>query len=218
MLSVSWRALKRGPLLLAIVAAGALVTATTPVLDDGYAIQVLRGAAILLAGGLAMVLDDQSADVLAASPTTLMRRWAARLGLAVGVCAVAWTGALAWAGVVAGGLPWLALSVEAAALAAFAVALAAALRRWRDIREPGALVAPAVFGAVIGANLLPQRWSLLAGDPSGLGWMAAHVRWAAVLLATLVVLVVAAQDPARRRPSQGAGALGDPSQHPTDVR
>lgn len=199
LLGVSWRAIKRGPLLLAIVAAGVLVGATTPILDDGYAISVLRGAAIVLAGGLAIALDDPAADLLAASPTTMAQRWAARLGLAIGLVTVCWALLLAWVSGVAGGLPWLAMSVEAAALGGFAVALAAALRRWRDVREPGPLVAPAVFGAVLAANLLPQRWSLLASDPSGNGWTAAHVRWGAVLMTTLIVVAVAAQDPAVRR-------------------
>ncbi len=204
-LGVSWRAIKQGPLLLAIGAAGVLVGATTPILDDGHAISVLRGAAILLAGGLAIALDDPAADLLAASPTTMAKRWAARLGLAAGLVAASWALLSAWVGGVVGGLPWLALSVEAAALGGFSVALAAALRRWRDVREPGPLVAPAVFGAVLAANLLPQRFSLLAGDPSGNGWTAAHMRWATILMAALLVVAVAAQDPAvrhRRRPAQ----------------
>lgn len=135
-LHTTWRALERGPLLLSGTAAAVLVGATTLVLDDGYAVQVLRGAAILLAGGLAVALDDPAADLLAASPTTLARRWAARLGLAIGVTAGCWGLLLAWVGGVVHGVPWLALSVEAAALGGLALAISAALRRWRDVREP----------------------------------------------------------------------------------
>jgi uncharacterized membrane protein YhaH (DUF805 family) len=97
------------------------------------------------------------------------------------------------------GVPWLALSVEAAALGGLALAISAALRRWRDVREPGALAAPVLFGAVLAANLLPQRWSLFAGDPAGAGWTAAHGRWTAVMVAAVAVVAVAGQDPAHRR-------------------
>jgi len=198
-LRATWRALKRGPLLLSGTAAAVLVGATTAALDDGYAVQVLRGAAILLAGGLAVALDDPAADLLAASPTTLARRWAARLGLAIGVTAGCWGLLLAWVGVVVHGVPWLALSVEAAALGGLALAISAALRRWRDVREPGALAAPVLFGAVLAANLLPQRWALFAGDPAGAGWTAAHGRWTAVMVTAVAVVAVAGRDPARRR-------------------
>ena len=206
-LRVSWRVLKRGPLLLSVAAAAILVGATTAALNDGYAISVLRGAAILLACGLALVLDDPAADLLAASPTTVARRWAARLLLAAGLTAFAWILLLVWVDAVADAVPWLALSVEAAALGAFAVAVAAALRRWREVCEPGALTAPAVFGGVLAANLLPQRWSLLAADPSAAGWTASHLRWAALLGAAVVVVAAAAQDPGRRstRPSSTPG-------------
>lgn len=92
---------------------------------------------------------------------------AARVELAACVTAGAWGLLLAWVGVVVHGVPWLARSVEAAALSGLALAISAALRQWRDVREPGALAAPVLFGAVLAANPLPQGWSLLAGDPAG---------------------------------------------------
>lgn len=198
LLGVSWRALKRGPLLLSVVSAVILTGATTAVVDEGYAVQVLRGVALLLAGGLVVVLDDPAADVLAASPTPLARRWLARLMPAITLAAGAWALAVAWVGAVAGALPWQALTVEAAGLGSCAVALAAALRRWRDVREPGPLAATALFGAVVAAYPLPPRWSLFVGDPSWPGWTAAHLRWATVLALGLLVVVLAGQDPARQ--------------------
>lgn len=203
LLAVSWRALKRPPLLLGVAATAVLVGSTTTLHDDGYALPVLRGAAILLASALVVVLDDPAADLLAASPTPLARRWAARLLAGVALPVVSWALALLWVGARSDGLPWLALSVEAAALAGLAVAVAAGLHRWRDVREPGAVCAPVVFGAVLAANLLPDRWTMLPHDPAAAGWAASHVRWAVLLAGAVVVVGAAAMDPARRRPVRG---------------
>jgi fluoroquinolone transport system permease protein len=187
----SWRALSRRSVLVGCAAAALLGVLVKGSLDDPFgALMVLRGAAVLLACAVAFAVDDPSYDVLAASPRPLRRRVLARVGLAGAVAGGTWCGLLLLAEAVGGDVPAAALILEAAALTSLAVAAAIALQTWRGIAEPGLLVAPAVAGAVLAANLLPARWSLLAPAAGTPGWTAAHQRWAAVL--SLAVLVAAA--------------------------
>ncbi|MEX2291298.1 MAG: twin-arginine translocation signal domain-containing protein [Mycobacteriales bacterium] len=205
----SWRALSRRSLLGGCAAAAALGVAASGSLDDPFgAVLVLRGAAVLLACAVAFAVDDPSYDVLAASPTPLRRRVLARVGLAGAVAAGIWCGLLLLAAAVGGDVPAAALSLEAAALASLAAAGAVVLQTWRGIAEPGLLMAPAVAGAVLAANLLPARWALLAPAPGAPGWEAAHQRWTAVLCLAVLLAAVGTRDRAAGR-SAGAGAGQD---------
>ncbi len=57
-------------------------------------------------------------------------------------------------------------------------------------------------------NLLPIKWAMLVGQAWGAPWLAAHLRWSAVLLASVAGIVLAAADPAEwiafRRPRRPA--------------
>lgn len=206
----SWRALSRRSLLGGCAAAAALGVAGSGSLDDpSGTLMVLRGVAVLLACAVAFAVDDPSYDVLAASPTSLRRRVLTRVGLATAVAGGIWGGLLLLAESVGGDVPAAALTVEAAALASFAAAAAVALQTWRGTPEPGLLVAPAVAGAVLAANLLPARWALLAPAPGAPGWEAAHQRWAAVLCLALLVAAAGTRDRAARRRSAGVRAGHD---------
>jgi hypothetical protein len=148
--------------------------------------------ALLLALGTSLVLDDPAAATLAASPTTLWRRRRLRLTLALGLVGVAWVAV----GRVAGH-PDVGLAPPGPAslvLVTFVgVVLASAALAGGDHQLGGVAAGPVLLGFMVVANLLPDRWSLLPA--------AGHERrWALVLAATLVVLLVASRDPAARRP------------------
>jgi hypothetical protein len=165
----------------------------------GDAVWLLRVVALLLAVALAFGLDDRSRVTLAAVPTPQWWRGGMRL-LVVGLpAALVWGGALAWVehrsdGAVPGG----ALTLEMAALAAVALAVAGGLARWRDQPEPGLLVGPILLGAGLLIPQLPHQVALAV--PPGPDWASAHVRWSVLLAVMAAVLAASWRDPAARSP------------------
>jgi hypothetical protein len=194
------RAVRWQPVLAAGICAGAVLWSqdarTTAEVD---AVWLLRAVALLLAVALAFALDDRSRVTLAAVPTPQWWRGGVRLLVAGLPAALVWGGALAWvehrsSGAVPGG----ALTLEMAALALVALAVAGGLARWRDQPEPGLLVGPILLGAGL---LIPQlpRQVALAVLP-GPDWAAAHLRWSVLLAVTASVLAASWRDPAARSP------------------
>jgi hypothetical protein len=123
-------------------------------------------------------------------------------------------------------LPVAALPLEATALLAVTVALAAAGSRLAPQRRGGAMAAPTLFAVTGAAILLPARVALYA-VPGGPGWAGAHQRWAMLLGCALVAFAVASRDPAhghvrshvrnhtrRLAPSPLSGAHRPNVQHP----
>ena len=92
--------------------------------------------------------------------------------------------------------------LEAAALAAVGLALAAGLVRWRDLLDPGAVAGPALLVSGLMTAQLPDRVALMVGP--GPSWTAAHLRWSALLAAAVAVLLLAVRDPAARPRSAAA--------------
>jgi hypothetical protein len=177
-----------------LMAAGVLAWKADDVRDAGGEVTLLRVVAVLLATSVVALSDDAAANQLAAVPVQRAWRYGVRCGLAALAVAVPWAGALLWAR--PGGLA-AALSLECAALTAFALAVAGGVARWSGARDASVVAGPAVFGAAILALVLPNGWALYAmpGD----GWAAAHLRWACVLAGALALLVPAVCDPAQRR-------------------
>ena len=169
--------------------------------DAGTGILVLRGVAALLALGAAFLLDDAAADVLASSPTSLAWRRASRLLAGALLVGLPWVGALLTATARNDGLPVLALCLEFGALLALGLGAAAGLARWADAGEPGLLAAPLLAGLLLALLRLPERWALVVGP--GPAWDPAHQRWAALLAAAALVLVLCMRDPAAGRPPPG---------------
>lgn len=190
-------------------AAVALVAVTLRGLDGaGTATQVLQGVALLLAATLALAVDEPGAEVLDATPTPYARRVGRRLLALAGLAAGLWLLALAVVALRGADVPAVLLTVQALALLSLGLAVPAALRRWRRMSEPGLVAGPVLIGFLIAVDQLPRSLTLKPLQSWGPPWEVAHLRWAAVLLAGLSVLLVALSDPAtaslRRRPGRPA--------------
>ncbi|MEU1450634.1 ABC transporter [Streptomyces avermitilis] len=187
--TLPWRAL-------AVAGALGLVFAGLPRLWSWESLPPLRAAALCLALGLAFLLDDPARHTTAAVPTRRPVRTGLRLALVAPVAALWWTAVLLLA---PGRPPAGPVTLEAAALAALALAGAASAVRWSDAAEPGAATAAwLLFAASAGVLLLPGRWSLYVG-PADPQWGAGHVRWAALLAVGVLVWAVAGPEPLRAR-------------------
>ena len=183
------------PLLGGSAAAAPLLGVAVLVHGSGFApFAALLGLAAC-GGAAAYVLDEESAAVLDATPTSRGRRVAWRLLL------VAVPGLVALAGLLGldhldGATHWLPF---AAASLAMGVGLAAGLRR--DAAAPGDLAGVLTVSVVVllvAADPL-RRWVpvLPLGDSGGAGRSA--LMWAGVVAGCAAVVVRCARDPAARR-------------------
>ena len=159
------------------------------------AVTLLRAVAVLLVTSVVALVDDAAANVLAPVPVPLAWRYGVRSGLAAAAVAAPWAAALLW---VRPGRLFAALTLECAAMTAFALAVANGIAHWSDARDASIAAGPAVLGVVILAVFLPPRWAMFAAP--GDGWRDAHLRWTAVLGLALAVLLLTLRDPARRWP------------------
>lgn len=166
---------------------------------EGNAVWLLRVVALLLAAALAFALDDRTRATLAAVPTPQWWRSGVRLLVAGLPAAFVWGGALAWVEHrSAGAVPGPALTLEMAALAAVALAVAGGLARWRDQPEPGLFVGPILLAAGLLIPRLPRQVALAVLP--GPDWAAAHLRWSVLLAVTTAVLAASWRDPAAQPP------------------
>ena len=185
---------------LQVAAAVALVVATWGGLDDeGTAVTVLRGVAVLLAATIALAVDEPSAALLDATPTPMAQRLAARLALCAVLVLPVWALALTVTSLRGADVPLVAMTLELGALATLGLAVPLALRRWWRMPEPAVVVGPLLLGGLLGAAHLPPRLLLLPPTPLDPSWDAAHLRWAVLLLVALTLLVAALADPATAR-------------------
>jgi fluoroquinolone transport system permease protein len=196
----SVRAVPARHVALHLAAAGALLAVTWNGLDDdGTAVMVLRGVAVLLAAALALTVDEADASLLDAIPTPMSARLAARLVPCAVLVLPIWGGALAATSLRGAEVPLLSMNLELAVLVALALGVPLALRRWWRVSEPAVVVGPLLLGALVAAAHLPRRLVLLPATPLDPAWDAAHVRWSVLLLAALALLVAALADPATAR-------------------
>lgn len=199
LLATSWWLVRRPGLLLPAGAALVLVLATTPVLDDGWALRVLRGAGVLLACAWVSATDDPAGEVVAASPYTRHVRTLARVGAAFPPLVAVWAGAAVVVQVRAPEVPVAGVGVEALALGLLGLAVGTGLRAWNDLHQPAHA---ATLGLVLVAFVTSAapRWYALQQDQTwGPPWEAAQIRWWALVLAALGLIALALQDPLRRR-------------------
>jgi hypothetical protein len=177
-----WRSLPWRPLTVAgglgLLAAGTLrLPDHAP--DVSAGLRALRLIALIGALGLAFLLDDPARNATAATPVGRPRRTLLRLVL-VGPLTVAW-----WAAVLllvpAAARPALGpATVEAAATAGAALALAVTAVRFTDSAAVGrgAAIRLGLLAAV--TLMVPGRWGL-TGTPQDPYWAATQMRWAVVL-------------------------------------
>ncbi len=174
--------------------------------------------ALALCIGAALLLDDDAAVTVAASPTSLARRRLLRVGLALPLLGAVWAASLWYAtsadGAWYGPSARAALSLQLAAMVALTLAASAvALRAMPG--EQGGWSAAAMPLALLGLALaLPPRVGLLV-QPGDERWHGAQQRWAVLLAIGLVVLLWAGREPSRRRavqapPSADASCAGAP--------
>ncbi|MBD0840434.1 ABC transporter [Streptomyces sp. TRM68416] len=193
--TLPWRALGVG------AAAGLVVVGTTRLFPDGVdawvALNALRAAALAFALGLAFLLDDPARHTTAVVPTPRPARQALRLALVAPVAALWWTAAVL---TVPAELrpPVGAVTLQAAAICALALAGAAGALRVTDEPRPGTAVAAALLVvAVVAPLLMPDDWEMFAA-PGAPGWATAHQGWAVVVAGAALGWVVWGREPVRR--------------------
>jgi len=189
-----WRATRVAPILAAAVAGLVIVHLGRPVGWAGTAVANLPEAGTLLCFGAAFVLDDPAANVLAASPTTLIFRRSLRAALVIPLLALLW-GVLLWHVQIPAG----AWSLTAAFSGQLVVTLAIAAVAGHLV--PGGLgglaVGPTLFVLMLAQLLMPEGWRFL---PLNLGrhWVDAGPRALMTTAAAVAVFLAASLDPARR--------------------
>ena len=195
------------PLAVAAVAAELVLWAAKDELSKGEAVPLLpvRVAAVLLCLGAAFLLDDDAGATIEPVVPTLLFRRGLRLMLGLPMVAMPWGAALWIASTLAASgtgpsahrsLPAAALTLEAAALLAVTLAAAAVATRTQGHGKGGTAAGPALLAFVMGVAAIGKYWPMFQGSPAEPGWAAAHVRWAAILAAAVIVLIVASLDPA----------------------
>ena len=160
----------------------------------------LRLAMTAGALGCAFVLDDPSEPTTEGVAGSLLLRRALRVALLLPATAVWWVAVVWRVRAVHPGLPLpvAALTLEAAALLAVTLALAAAGSRLAPERRGGVVAAPALLALTSAAFLLPAQLTLYA-QPGSAAWDGAHRRWALLLGLAVVAFAAASRDPAHRR-------------------
>ncbi|WP_307060299.1 ABC transporter [Streptomyces achromogenes] len=193
--SLPWRALIAAGGLSLLLASTARLPDRAP--DPELGRLVLRLTALAGALGLAFLLDDPARRTTAATPVGRAFRAALRMALAAPLVALWWTAALLL--VPAPSRPELTpATVEAAATACAALALATLAVRFTETAEVGRGAAVRL-GVAAGVTLLvPDRWGLL-GTPADPWWQATQLRWVAVLALTLALCATGTREPLRRR-------------------
>ena len=190
------------------VAVGLAAAAGVAVLDltiwpGGPGSQLLWLVAGLLAGSVAVALDDPAAAVSRATPTPRWWRTAIRLLVGVGAL-VTWGGYVARVADVTSlpGEPvsWLALVLIGTAVLLVAAGTAAALGR-AGTGEPGSVVASMAVMSMLGLMILPLPHDLAPYDVSG-RWTDATAFWAGLGAVGLAALAWGATDPWRRGSGQ----------------
>jgi fluoroquinolone transport system permease protein len=196
--AVGWRP----PLAGFALSLGLLALAVRPSLDlpAGRLLLWLRLAMTVGALGCAFLLDDPSEPTTEGVAGSLLLRRTLRVALLLPATAAWWAAAVWRVRAVHPGLPLpvAALTLEAAALLAVTVALAAAGSRLAPERRGGVVAAPALLALAGAAFLLPARVALYA-QPGSAAWDGAHRRWALLLGLAPAAFAAASRDPAHRR-------------------
>jgi hypothetical protein len=160
----------------------------------------LRIAMTVGALGCAFLIDDPSEPTTEGVAGSLLLRRSLRVVLLLPATAAWWIAVVWRVRAVQPGLPLpvAALTLEAAALLAVTLALAAAGSRLAPERRGGVVAAPALL-ALAGAGFLLPAQATLYAPPDSAAWDGAHRRWALLLGLALAAFAAASRDPAHRR-------------------
>ncbi|MEU6914904.1 ABC transporter [Streptomyces olindensis] len=171
---------------------------------DWLALPLLRAAILAFAMGLVFLLDDPARHTTSTVPTSRPLRVALRVALVAPAVAAWWTVALL---LVPPDIrpPVAAVTLEAGAAFALAVAGAVAVVRCSDLTRPGPPVAAGLLTSSLLALLLSPPWWALFVPVDDDRWAAAHDRWAVLLAGAVAVGVVGAVEPVRRWSLRRAG-------------
>jgi hypothetical protein len=199
--TMRWTALLGGA-----AAAVLTVVAARGELSRGVPLSLLpvRVAAVLLCLGAAFLLDDEAGATVEPAPVGLLARRGLRIVLGGLATTAAW-GTAVWiasrlvgSGPLPRQLPIAGLTIEAAALLAVTLAAAAVAIRRIGHDRGGIVAGPTLLAFIMAVATFGRHWPLFLESSSDPGWDAAHLRWASILAASVLVLIVASLDPARR--------------------
>lgn len=199
LLRASWRAVAQPPLLVPVALSALMIAAAALFLDPEHAERMRVAVAAVLACGLATTAEDPTAEVAAASPYPRWLRCAARLSigfmlvLPMAVVAItlfdpdsAWTG---------GTLQMLAILLGGPAIGF-------ALWAWADLAQPAYAAMAGALCWSLAIWALPAAWSIVGIQPWGPPWDAVLVRWTALILLGVAIMLTTWRDPALRRVSR----------------
>jgi hypothetical protein len=169
---------------------GALIIAAR---HDQMFAPTLQLVSVLLATGAGFALDDPAAEILAASPSSLLRRRAARAMLSVTTTALVWLTLVGAQGPESANEGW-ALAIMFAGLLTLGLAIAGVASRRSPYGRGGIVAGPGLFVLLIASSIVPPRWRPLPmGDIPG-GWAAIYLRWGGAALAGAIAFVWSSRD------------------------
>lgn len=192
-LSYSIRAVRWSPLGIAALISTAAVIARR----DGDAAAPLQATSIFLASAVGFAFDDPAAEMLDASPTSLLRRRARRIATLIAPVIALWT-MLVWVQGPRDAAEAWALITMFAGLTGLSLAIAGVTARASAKNRGGIAVGPSLLVALITSTLFPPRWRPLPmGDIPG-GWPAIYLRWSLAAMVGTVAFLWSSRDRARR--------------------
>jgi hypothetical protein len=170
--------------------AGALIVATRH--DQTFA-PTLELVSVLLATGAGFALDDPAAEILAASPASLLRRRGARVLFSVMSTVLVWLTLVGVQGPESANEAW-AIAAMFAGLLALSLAIAGVASRRSASGRGGIVAGPALFVLLIASSIVPPRWRPLPmGDVPG-GWAAIYLRWGSAAIVGAIAFVWSSRD------------------------
>ncbi len=156
----------------------------------------LRVVSLATAVVLAMVWEDRSAPVVAATPVGLPAVLRGRAVVLIALATFGWVLSSVLLAVRVDGAPIAELTLEAAGTAALLVAVVGVLARGRLGESVTGYPVPLLLGLLVLVSRLPADWTLLSEGPDDPAWVAVHQRWAVLLVVALGVALSSARDPA----------------------
>lgn len=157
----------------------------------------LRVVGLALAVVFALVWEDRTAPLAAATPVGLPALQRGRLLTLLTVVSVAWALACLATAQITQDAGLGAATVEVAAIAAVLTGIVGLLGRGRLGESLSAYPIPLLLVVLVLVFRVPARWRLVT-SPDSADWTDAHRRWAALLVVGLLWVAVAARDPATR--------------------